>query len=416
MQCAQCGVDLPSGQRVCDACGSKMVRHDITLSHDDTHQLLAEANLFRMRGQHDEAISVSTRILRLDPTSAAAHSLLGDIYRDQGNHREALGWYKLAVQLDPANTTDRKKLDEMIDRVFQGVSTADSKVAPHLSLLPPATAQPADARASAPVWLVLLARLQPIHVVLGCTVLAMLGVLLVFMLARPGRRTEPLPEGTPPTTAPPTTPAPTSQTPPDTRITPPPPGLVEIGQGPNPLHVQLDPPRTTPPETPTPTPTPVTPPPVISPQIPPYAPRNTAYAAENPDPPTITVTALKAALQQFIQTKRMAVTLEGVSIDPRKGAVTFDYSIPPMETLTETKRGLLYAGFQFIWQAQTQDKGLRHFTLHGSADDTKASTLALAADVSEAQAQSAYTARDYPTVAQYLTDPWWRADLVSAPL
>ena len=62
------------------------------------------------------------RIVRMDARNFPAHSLLGDLYRDQGNHREALGWYKLAVQLEPGNEIVRRKLDEMIDHVFQGAT------------------------------------------------------------------------------------------------------------------------------------------------------------------------------------------------------------------------------------------------------------------------------------------------------
>jgi hypothetical protein len=72
--------------------------------------LLARANLLRMRGQWADAVELCTQALRADPHSAAAHSLLGDIYENQGRLDKAIHWYQLALDLDPESVADRAKL------------------------------------------------------------------------------------------------------------------------------------------------------------------------------------------------------------------------------------------------------------------------------------------------------------------
>ncbi len=74
--------------------------------------LLARANLFRMRGQWDEAVAVCTEALRRAPHSPTAHSLLGDVYEAQNKTDEAVQWYGMACDLDPTNQSDRAKLDK----------------------------------------------------------------------------------------------------------------------------------------------------------------------------------------------------------------------------------------------------------------------------------------------------------------
>lgn len=76
--------------------------------------LLARANLFRMRGQWDEAVAACTEALRRAPESATAHSLMGDIYEAQARWEDAMHWFGMAVDLDPGNTRDREKLDRVL--------------------------------------------------------------------------------------------------------------------------------------------------------------------------------------------------------------------------------------------------------------------------------------------------------------
>jgi hypothetical protein len=72
--------------------------------------LLARANLLRMRGQWAEAVECCTEALQADAHSAAAHSLLGDIYENQGRLDKAIHWYQLALEHNPHSIADKAKL------------------------------------------------------------------------------------------------------------------------------------------------------------------------------------------------------------------------------------------------------------------------------------------------------------------
>jgi hypothetical protein len=63
-----------------------------------------------MRARWSEAADLCVEVLRLDPTNATAHSLLGDIYQDQGRAEEARHWYQLALEIHPTREADRAKL------------------------------------------------------------------------------------------------------------------------------------------------------------------------------------------------------------------------------------------------------------------------------------------------------------------
>ncbi len=63
--------------------------------------LLSRATLLKERGQWEGAITISTEAIRRAPHSAAAHSLLGDIYLAQGKSADALHWYRMALDRDP---------------------------------------------------------------------------------------------------------------------------------------------------------------------------------------------------------------------------------------------------------------------------------------------------------------------------
>jgi len=72
--------------------------------------MLIRANLLRMRGKWDQAAEHCAEVLRLEPSNATAHSLLGDIYQDQGRPDQARHWYQLALELNPASEGDRAKV------------------------------------------------------------------------------------------------------------------------------------------------------------------------------------------------------------------------------------------------------------------------------------------------------------------
>jgi hypothetical protein len=76
------------------------------------------ANVLRLRRRWEEAEAACSEVLRRDPNSAAAHSLMGDIFRDRGRRRDAIECYKMALDLNPGGIADRKKLEELIDQEF----------------------------------------------------------------------------------------------------------------------------------------------------------------------------------------------------------------------------------------------------------------------------------------------------------
>jgi tetratricopeptide (TPR) repeat protein len=76
------------------------------------------ANVLRLRREWDRAETTCSEVLRHHPQSAAAHSLMGDIFRDRGRRRDAIECYKLALDLNPASIADRRKLEELIDQEF----------------------------------------------------------------------------------------------------------------------------------------------------------------------------------------------------------------------------------------------------------------------------------------------------------
>jgi hypothetical protein len=112
------------------------------------------------------------------------------------------------------------------------------------------------------------------------------------------------------------------------------------------------------------------------------------------------------------------MTVSSVTIDPRSGVVRIDYAIPRMLNNAETKKGLLFAGFNLIWATLRQSTDPRAFTLHGSAyvGTSRALTTALVADVTWQQMEAAHNAGDYRAIQQYLTNPWWRDDLAGVPV
>jgi len=421
MECAQCGAAVTAGQTTCETCGAP-VRHGLAVvSQEEIAGLLADATLLRTWGQYEEAINVCVRIVRMDARNGAAHSLLGDLYRDQGNHREALGWYKLAIQIEPGNEVVRRKLDKMIDYVFKGASRNTDQPAVVINSDEPASA--ADAPAQQRRFQQILSNLQPVHLVLGCTALAIIIMLIFMFTERPDARFAksriPSPAQTPSFTSGDTTNAsgenwqmnPGGQAP---SITPPPPDTVEGGGKGNP---QVRPkggiPDLTNPTSPgTPSATPTVPP--VNNEVPPYQVPPAIAAQGNEDQRTSTI---KAAMEHTAKDPRMPFTLDQLSIDPR-GNILLEYSVPNVGGLSETKKALLYAGYRLIWTATPLSPETHNYTLRGKAylEGQTQISLALTADVTPPQADQARVAKDYLTASHYLSNPWWRQDLANAPL
>jgi tetratricopeptide (TPR) repeat protein len=76
--------------------------------------LLSRANLARVRGNLAEAQTICQSALELSPTSADAHSLLGDLFAAQEKHDEALHCYSVAADLRPQSVPLREKRDKAI--------------------------------------------------------------------------------------------------------------------------------------------------------------------------------------------------------------------------------------------------------------------------------------------------------------
>lgn len=383
---------------------------------------LAEANLLRLRGHYEEAIGYCTRILRVAPGNAAAHSVLGDVYEAQGNFTEALGWYKLAVQLAPTNQGDRQKLDNMIDRVYQSTSR------PAEPSRPPVAASGAPH----PRFLVsvraLLAKLQPIHLVMGCTVVGIGATLLIYILTSPPPADQAMAGTGQPAVTQPMPDANTlgSATVTDPSVTPPPPDPIENGTA-NPAvttPTPLGPTGTTKPPVPgetSPAARPNLPQPLAGvprTEVTPYRPTNTPDSG-SPEGLAIQAEPLKALLSTALkESKTPNAILNQVAIDAHTATVTLVYTVPLSQEPSQTKKVLLYAGFTLVWTALGQNHAYKSFTLQGNVTDGTASpaTRALLADITAQQAQAAARHADYRSVVTYLTDPLWSADLAAAPL
>ncbi|MGO8671774.1 MAG: tetratricopeptide repeat protein [Capsulimonadaceae bacterium] len=80
----------------------------------EVYQLLAQANLLRIRGSWQEAVDKCMAAMRMSPGNVAVQSLLGDIYENQGNLDDAIRWYRLALDSNPSSLSDRQKLNRLL--------------------------------------------------------------------------------------------------------------------------------------------------------------------------------------------------------------------------------------------------------------------------------------------------------------
>lgn len=113
MKCHACGAPVPPDALYCNHCGIHLesgMRADGDAPDSAIYPLLAAAHLLCLRKQWDAAREKCVEALRLYPSNATAHSILGDTYFEQRKWEEAIQWYALAVELDPENQADRDKL------------------------------------------------------------------------------------------------------------------------------------------------------------------------------------------------------------------------------------------------------------------------------------------------------------------
>jgi len=61
-------------------------------------------------GDRDRAIQLLTQAVRKNPDMAAAHSVLGDIYRDQGNYEGAATQYESLAKIEPFSADNHHRL------------------------------------------------------------------------------------------------------------------------------------------------------------------------------------------------------------------------------------------------------------------------------------------------------------------
>ena len=89
-------------------------------------RLLRDAEVAYIRGQLWAAIDFARAVINLDSRNARAHVILGDVYRMQGRMDEAVSMYTVALQLDPKNTDAMEKLDKAMRRSRKSRSSAAS--------------------------------------------------------------------------------------------------------------------------------------------------------------------------------------------------------------------------------------------------------------------------------------------------
>lgn len=92
------------------------------------NRLLTTAHVQRMRGNLDEAYSACEEAVTLDPESAVALDMLGDLQVARGELEPAMVHFRKAFQLDPRPATEEKiaVLALRIDEKKRGEAGADS--------------------------------------------------------------------------------------------------------------------------------------------------------------------------------------------------------------------------------------------------------------------------------------------------
>ncbi|WP_395089256.1 tetratricopeptide repeat protein [Armatimonas sp.] len=142
--------------------------------------LLSRANLTRVRGNLSEAQAICQSALELCPTSADAHSLLGDLFAAQEKHDEALHCYSVAAELKPQNAALAEKRDKAIQARHLRLLT-NQQQAQRLAV--PEVAHPAVPRKNAPR--------RPLPRWLMVTLIAIGGLVVLFLGVWLGTRLAP---------------------------------------------------------------------------------------------------------------------------------------------------------------------------------------------------------------------------------
>ncbi|XP_030473262.2 uncharacterized protein LOC115690903 isoform X2 [Syzygium oleosum] len=73
-------------------------------------RMLGDATLHYARGNYDEAISISSQVVRLAPNLPDPYDTLGRIYDDLANDKKAVDFYMIAAHLNPKDSSMWKRL------------------------------------------------------------------------------------------------------------------------------------------------------------------------------------------------------------------------------------------------------------------------------------------------------------------
>lgn len=374
MYCGNCGARLPEGATVCEACGAQVqdtqAAAPISTAETEILPLLAAANLSRIRRQWEDATSKCIEVLRRYPNSAAAHSLLGDVYADQGLLRDAIEWYKLALELDPRNQGDRLKLDRLVKQVY-----GEAK---------PSPAEPAGQKEAAVIRLLRGARLsRPFMLAVILGLLIVIGGVSAVLISRhrgAGVRTEGV-KG-------------------ERRAIPQPSVASEAGGAAlkkleSRAQMQYAPVAPLPP-----------------------------VPAPAPSPGTLITRQeqLMAHLRSLASEMPGRFTVESLSIDPRSFSCTVGFQATPAETPGQTKAELLKIAWLIARAAFQRDASLARVILRGQTilelgGDMRAPDLAVAAEIEPATIASVGSRLPGPQeILSLLRHVWWHPSLEHIPV
>lgn len=160
---------------------------EVSIPRGQANRLLTEANLNRLRHQWEPAVAQCIAVLREHPSDAAAHSLLGDIYRDQDRLEEAVRWYRMAVELRP-NPFDQVNLQKLEAQLARREEKREAQGVKHA----PGAVDPIDGIPSGTSTLMGVA---PQRWLRGVTIasLAFLALFVLALMLMPSRRVSPVP-------------------------------------------------------------------------------------------------------------------------------------------------------------------------------------------------------------------------------
>ncbi|MDH7602881.1 MAG: J domain-containing protein [Armatimonadota bacterium] len=87
-----------------------------TKAASPVEKLLKDARWSFIQRRFNEAAEYCRKALEIEPHSAAACAMLGDIFRAQGRINQAIKYYSYAVQFNPADKETERKLERLLER------------------------------------------------------------------------------------------------------------------------------------------------------------------------------------------------------------------------------------------------------------------------------------------------------------